>query len=129
MQINLLTGTEATIATDQHNRVSKGNKTPLSVYKPYFRSKTYLYTTNAGDRGRIIIKFLLQYMKKQKPGYSYQNKFRGKVASLFRGNRGIILRFALTGLFISLAVWFFNHEKTELHSVSRALFGASPVWL
>lgn len=47
----------------------------------------------------------------------------------FRHNAGTFLKFALTGLFIGLAVWFFNHEKTELHSVRRVLLEANPVWI
>ncbi len=68
-------------------------------------------------------------MEKPKTGNPNQPAFPGKIAYIFRGNAGIILRFALTGLFITLAVWFFNHEKTELHSVTGVLFGASPAWL
>jgi phosphatidylglycerol lysyltransferase len=53
--------------------------------------------------------------------------FRKKIAIFSRGNVKIFLQFALTGLFISLAVWFFNHEKTELHDVSRVIMEANPV--
>ncbi len=52
-----------------------------------------------------------------------------KIATLFRGNSGIIVRYSLTGLFIGLAVWFFHHEKTELHSVSKVIFEARPAWI
>jgi phosphatidylglycerol lysyltransferase len=56
-------------------------------------------------------------------------KFRGKIALLFQNNTGIIIRFTLTGLFIGLAVWFFNHERTELRSVGHVLFSANPAWI
>src|SRR5512133_2093068 len=68
-------------------------------------------------------------MEKQKPGNSPKHGFPGRFSTVLRGNLGIIIRFALTGLFISLAVWFFNHEKTELHSVTGVILGASPVWI
>lgn len=67
-------------------------------------------------------------MEKQPVNHD-KKTFPGKIASLFKGNSGLILRFALTGLFISLAVWFFNHEKTELHNVSNTIFSARPVWI
>jgi phosphatidylglycerol lysyltransferase len=53
----------------------------------------------------------------------------GKITALFKGNVKVVFRFLLTGLFIGLAVWFFNHEKTELHSVSNVLFSARPGWI
>jgi phosphatidylglycerol lysyltransferase len=52
-----------------------------------------------------------------------------QIARLFSGNVRIVFRFLFTGLFIGLAVWFFNHEKTELQSVSKVLFSASPKWI
>ncbi len=52
-----------------------------------------------------------------------------KISSLFSGNVRIVIRFLFTGLFIGLAVWFFNHEKTELQSVSKVLFAAKPAWI
>jgi phosphatidylglycerol lysyltransferase len=55
--------------------------------------------------------------------------FREKTAALFRNNGKIVFRFLFTGLFIGLAVWFFNHEKTELQNVSKTLFSASPGWI
>ena len=54
---------------------------------------------------------------------------REKTALLFRNNTRIIVRFAFTGLFIGLAVWFFNHEKTELHGIGDVLLQAKPVWM
>jgi phosphatidylglycerol lysyltransferase len=56
-------------------------------------------------------------------------KVSGKIALLFRNSSGIIFRFTLTGLFIGLAVWFFNHERTELRSVGHVLFSANPAWI
>ncbi len=50
-------------------------------------------------------------------------------ALMFRNNAGIIVRYSLTALFIGLAVWFFNHEKTELHSVSKVMLEARPAWI
>jgi len=58
-----------------------------------------------------------------------QNKRWGKISLFFSSNAGIIFRFALTGLCISFAVWFFNHQKTELHSVSKVLYAARPEWI
>lgn len=52
-----------------------------------------------------------------------------KISSLYSGNVRIVMRFLFTGLFIGLAVWFFNHEKTELQHVSKVLFSANPVWI
>jgi phosphatidylglycerol lysyltransferase len=49
-----------------------------------------------------------------------------KISALFTGNVRVVFRFIFTGLFIGLAVWFFNHEKTELQSVSKVLFAARP---
>ena len=49
-----------------------------------------------------------------------------KISALFKGNVKVVFRFLFTGLFIGLAVWFFNHEKTELHSVGNVLFAAKP---
>jgi phosphatidylglycerol lysyltransferase len=60
---------------------------------------------------------------------SVKNKIKERVTPLFRSNAAVIFRFTLTGLFIGLAVWFFNHEKTELHSVSKVLFSASQGWI
>lgn len=68
-------------------------------------------------------------MEKQKQVDTLKNKFRGKFVLLFRNNAGVIIRFTLTGLFIGLAVWFFNHQKTELHSVGQVLFDANRGWL
>jgi phosphatidylglycerol lysyltransferase len=52
-----------------------------------------------------------------------------RISALFTGNVKVVFRFIFTGLFIGLAVWFFNHEKTELQSVSNVLFAAKPVWI
>ena len=52
-----------------------------------------------------------------------------KISSLFTGNVKVVFRFLFTGLFIGLAVWFFNHEKTELSGVSKVLFAAKPGWV
>ena len=52
-----------------------------------------------------------------------------RIARLFKGNVTVVFRFLLTALFIGLAVWFFNHEKTELHRVSKVLFSANPGWI
>jgi phosphatidylglycerol lysyltransferase len=52
-----------------------------------------------------------------------------KISGLFSGNVKVVFRFIFTGLFIGLAVWFFNHEKTELQSVSKVLFAAKPWWI
>ena len=52
-----------------------------------------------------------------------------KISALFTGNVKVVFRFLFTGLFIGLAVWFFNHEKTELHSVGNVLFSAKPGWI
>jgi phosphatidylglycerol lysyltransferase len=52
-----------------------------------------------------------------------------KISALFSGNARVVFRFLFTGLFIGLAVWFFNHEKTELQSVSKVLFSAKPGWI
>lgn len=68
-------------------------------------------------------------MEKQKQVDTLKNKFRGKFVLLFRNNAGVIIRFTLTGLFIGLAVWFFNHQKTELHSVGQVLFDANRGWI
>jgi phosphatidylglycerol lysyltransferase len=55
--------------------------------------------------------------------------FFEKLSAFFKGNVKAVFRFIFTGLFIGLAVWFFNHEKTELQSVSTALFAAKPGWI
>ncbi len=68
-------------------------------------------------------------MSKSKAADTFRNKFKEELSLLFRNNTGIIVRFILTGLFIGLAVWFFNHEKTELHSVGKVLLGSNPVWI
>jgi len=68
-------------------------------------------------------------MDNQKSVAAVQNKLWGKISLFFSSNAGIIFRFALTGLFISFAVWFFNHQKTELHSVSKVIFDARPAWV
>jgi phosphatidylglycerol lysyltransferase len=52
-----------------------------------------------------------------------------KIIAFFSGNFRIVFRFLFTGLFIGLAVWFFNHERTELQSVSKVLFAAKPGWI
>ena len=49
-----------------------------------------------------------------------------KISLLFKGNVKAVFRFLFTALFIGLAVWFFNHERTELSSVSKTLFAAKP---
>lgn len=51
------------------------------------------------------------------------------IVALFKGNVKVVLRFMLTALFIGLAVWFINHEKTELHGVSKVLFSSKPEWI
>lgn len=53
----------------------------------------------------------------------------GKISLIFRNNTGLFLRFIVTGLFIGLGVWFFNHEKTELHNIGKVLFSANPAWI
>lgn len=65
----------------------------------------------------------------KKPAHSDRKTFRQKIAILSQGNLKIFLQFALTGLFISLAVWFFNHEKTELHEVGKVIMHANPAWI
>jgi len=60
---------------------------------------------------------------------SVLSTFFEKLSALFTGNVKTVFRFIFTGLFIGLAVWFFNHEKTELQSVSIALFAAKPGWI
>jgi phosphatidylglycerol lysyltransferase len=52
-----------------------------------------------------------------------------KISALFTGNVRVVFRFIFTGLFIGLAVWFFNHEKTELQSVSKVLLTANTGWI
>lgn len=52
-----------------------------------------------------------------------------KFLLIFRNNSGNFFRFIFTGLFIGLAVWFFNHEKDELHNIGKVLFSAVPVWI
>ncbi len=59
----------------------------------------------------------------------FRNKFIEKASLLFRMKPGVVVKFALTGLFLGLAVWFFNQEKAELHSVGKALIGSDPVWI
>lgn len=60
---------------------------------------------------------------------SYLNKLAGKILLIFRNNTGVFLRFILTGLFIGLGVWFFNHEKSELHDVGKVLYSVDRIWL
>jgi phosphatidylglycerol lysyltransferase len=60
---------------------------------------------------------------------SFIKGIRERLAILFKGNVKVVFRFLLTGLFIGLAVWFFNHEKTDLHRVSTVLFSANPGWI
>ncbi len=60
---------------------------------------------------------------------SIKSAQKEKLILNFRNNAGNILRFALTGLFIVLAVWFFKHQRTELHSVKTILFEADPYWI
>ena len=52
-----------------------------------------------------------------------------KISSLFTGNVKAVFRFIFTGLFIGLAMWFFNLKKEELQSVSSTLFAADPGWI
>jgi phosphatidylglycerol lysyltransferase len=68
-------------------------------------------------------------MGKHNSSASIWDKFKEKAILLFRNNAGLFVRFSLTGLFIGLAVWFFNHEKTELHSVGNIIFEARPGWI
>lgn len=56
-------------------------------------------------------------------------EIREIITDLFRGNVRAVFRFLLTALFIGLAVWFINHEKTELHGVSKVLFSSRPGWI
>lgn len=63
------------------------------------------------------------------PAQSNTKPSRQKIVSLSPGNTKVFLQFALTGLFISLAIWFFNHEKTELNDVSKVILHASPTWM
>ena len=60
---------------------------------------------------------------------SFLKTLQEKISRLFNGNARVVFRFIFTGLFIGLAVWFFNHEKTELQSVSKVLFAAKPGWI
>jgi phosphatidylglycerol lysyltransferase len=60
---------------------------------------------------------------------SFLKTVREKISALFTNNVKIVFRFIFTGLFIGLAVWFFNHEKAELNSVSQTLFSANPGWI
>lgn len=60
---------------------------------------------------------------------SFFKTVQEKISALFTSNVKVVFRFIFTGLFIGLAVWFFNHEKTELHSVSKVLFAANPGWI
>ena len=68
-------------------------------------------------------------MDNQNSAVAVQNRLWEKISLFFSSNAGIIFRFALTGLFISFAVWFFNHQKTELHTVSEVIFDAKPGWI
>jgi phosphatidylglycerol lysyltransferase len=68
-------------------------------------------------------------MANRKSTPAFQKKFHGKLTLLFQNNAGIIVRFALTGLFIGLAVWFFNHQKTELHSVGNIILDSNRGWI
>ena len=68
-------------------------------------------------------------MDNQNSAAAVQNRLWGKISLFLSSKAGIIFRFALTGLFISFAVWFFNHQKTELHTVSKVIFNAKPIWI
>lgn len=60
---------------------------------------------------------------------SVRKGHKEKLILNFRYNASNILRYALTGLFIGLAVWFFKHQRTELHNVKNILFEADPYWI
>lgn len=77
----------------------------------------------------FCLNFTFHQMSATKIKISGALQFRGKISLLFRNNAGWFLRFLLTGLFIGLGVWFFNHEKTELSSVIKLISGANPLWL
>jgi phosphatidylglycerol lysyltransferase len=68
-------------------------------------------------------------MRNQEPVNSFWKQNLQRTALLFRNNTDIIVRFTLTGLFIGLAVWFFNHERTELSSVGKVLIDANHGWI
>jgi phosphatidylglycerol lysyltransferase len=65
----------------------------------------------------------------KKQAHPDRNPSRQKIAVLSRSNLKIFLQFALTALFISFAVWFFNHEKTELHDVGKVFTQANTAWI
>jgi phosphatidylglycerol lysyltransferase len=50
---------------------------------------------------------------------------RQKVFVFLNENGRMIGRFFLTALFIIMAAWFVSHQRTELKSVSNALYGAN----
>lgn len=60
---------------------------------------------------------------------SFFKTVQEKISALFTSNVRVVFRFVFTGLFIGLAVWFFNLKKTELTSVSNILFAAKPGWI
>jgi phosphatidylglycerol lysyltransferase len=68
-------------------------------------------------------------MKREEQSLTLPKKSLERAGLLFRNNTEIIVRFTLTGLFIGLAVWFFNHEKTELSSVAGVLLEADRFWI
>jgi phosphatidylglycerol lysyltransferase len=60
---------------------------------------------------------------------SYLKAMFERISILFSGNIKVVFRYFFTALFIGLAVWFFNHERTELKSVTRVIAGADPGWI
>lgn len=68
-------------------------------------------------------------MNKNRTSSSVRDFFKDKVFIFINENGKLITRFLFTALFIILAAWFIRHEKTELHSVSLILSGASIPWV
>lgn len=68
-------------------------------------------------------------MKRGEESLAFRARLTERTGLLFRNNTQIIVRFSLTALFIGFAVWFFNHEKTELSNVGKVLFEADRFWI
>lgn len=68
-------------------------------------------------------------MSKENSSGAIRDFFREKVFIFLGENRKLITQFIFTALFISMAVWFIGHEKSEIGNVRETLVVADMNWV
>jgi phosphatidylglycerol lysyltransferase len=68
-------------------------------------------------------------MGKEKSAIAKRSFFKDIVFRFFHENGKIIAQFLVTSVFISMAVWFISHEKSELSNVRDTLMSVNAYWI